>query len=53
MPVTNKTSSNSAYLGRIFLSTTMTRKKLADAAASAMVTATGDRWSYYLERLGI
>ena len=47
MPVTNKTSEISAYLGRYFIDD-YDEEKLADAAASAMVTATGDRWSYYL-----
>ena len=47
MPVTNKTSEISAYLDYYFIDD-YDEQKLADAAASAMVTATGDRWSYYL-----
>ena len=47
MPVTNKTSEISAYLDRFFIDS-YDEETLADAAASAMVTATGDRWSYYL-----
>ena len=47
MPVTNKTSEVSAYLEQYFIDD-YDENKLADAAASAMVTATGDRWSYYL-----
>ena len=47
MPVTNKTSEISAYLDAYFIDD-YDEQKLADAAASAMVTATGDRWSYYL-----
>ena len=47
MPVTNKTSEISAYLDRFFIDD-YDEETLADAAASAMVTATGDRWSYYL-----
>lgn len=47
MPVTNKTSEVSAYLEQYFIDD-YDETKLADAAASAMVTATGDRWSYYL-----
>ena len=46
-PVTNKTSEISAYLDAYFIDD-YDEKKLADAAASAMVSATGDRWSYYL-----
>ena len=37
----------SAYLDYYFIDE-YDEEKLADAAASAMVTATGDRWSYYL-----
>lgn len=37
----------SAYLDYYFIDE-FDEGKLADAAASAMVTATGDRWSYYL-----
>ena len=44
---TNKTSEISAYLDRFFIDD-YDEETLADAAASAMVTATGDRWSYYL-----
>ena len=47
MPVTNKTSEISAYLDRFFIDD-YDEETLADAAASAMVTATGDRWSYYI-----
>ena len=47
LPVTNKTSEISAYLDRYFIDD-YDEQALADAAASAMVTATGDRWSYYL-----
>ena len=47
MPVANKTSEISAYLENYFIDD-YDEDKLADAAASAMVTATGDRWSYYL-----
>ena len=47
MPVANKTSEISAYLENYFIDD-YDEEKLADAAASAMVTATGDRWSYYL-----
>ena len=47
MPVTNKTSEVSAYLEQYFIDD-YDENALADAAASAMVTATGDRWSYYL-----
>ena len=44
MPVANKTSEISAYLENYFIDD-YDEEKLADAAASAMVTATGDRWS--------
>jgi len=37
----------SSYLKKYFIDD-YDDEKLADAAASAMVTATGDRWSYYL-----
>lgn len=47
MPVANKTSEVSAYLEQYFIDD-YDENALADAAASAMVTATGDRWSYYL-----
>ena len=47
MPVTNKTSEISAYLGKFFIDD-YDEQALSDAAAKAMVTATGDRWSYYL-----
>lgn len=46
-PVTHKTSEISAYLDYYFIDD-YDKDALADAAASAMVTATGDRWSYYL-----
>ena len=42
-----KTAEISAYLEKYFIDD-YDEKTLADAAASAMVTATGDRWSYYL-----
>lgn len=42
-----KTAEISAYLERFFIDD-YDEDALADAAASAMVTATGDRWSYYL-----
>ena len=47
MPAANKTSEVSAYLEQYFIDD-YDENALADAAASAMVTATGDRWSYYL-----
>ena len=47
VPVTEKTSEISAYLEQYFIDD-YDEDALADAAASAMVTATGDRWSYYL-----
>ena len=47
MPVTNKTSEISAYLEKFFIDD-YDEQALSDAAAKAMVTATGDRWSYYL-----
>ena len=47
MPVTNKTGEISAYLKNYFIDD-YDEQALADAAAKAMVTATGDRWSYYL-----
>ena len=47
MPVTNKTGEISAYLENYFIDD-YDEQALADAAAKAMVTATGDRWSYYL-----
>ena len=46
-PITSKTSEISAYLNHYFIDD-YDEETLADAAASAMVTATGDRWSYYL-----
>lgn len=46
-PVEAKTAEISAYLDRFFIDD-YDEEKLADAAASAMVEATGDRWSYYL-----
>lgn len=42
-----KTAEISSYLERYFIDD-YDEKKLADAAAEAMVEATGDRWSYYL-----
>ena len=46
-PAEAKTAEISAYLDRFFIDD-YDEEKLADAAASAMVEATGDRWSYYL-----
>ena len=42
-----KTAEISSYLERYFIDD-YDEKELADAAAEAMVEATGDRWSYYL-----
>ena len=47
LPVTNKTSEISAYLDRYFIDD-YDEDTLADGAASGMVDATGDEWSYYL-----
>lgn len=46
-PAEAKTAEIGAYLDRFFIDN-YDEEKLADAAASAMVEATGDRWSYYL-----
>ena len=46
-PVEAKTAEISAYLDRFFIDD-YDETELADAAAAAMVSATGDRWSYYL-----
>lgn len=46
-PVEAKTAEIGAYLDRFFIDD-YDEDALADAAASAMVAATGDRWSYYL-----
>ena len=46
-PVEAKTAEIGAYLDRFFIDD-YDEDTLADAAASAMVEATGDRWSYYL-----
>ena len=46
-PAEAKTAEIGAYLDRFFIDD-YDEEKLADAAASAMVEATGDRWSYYL-----
>lgn len=46
-PAEAKTAEISAYLDRFFIDD-YDEEKLADAAASAMVEATDDRWSYYL-----
>ncbi len=46
-PVEAKTAEIGAYLDRFFIDE-YDEDALADAAASAMVEATGDRWSYYL-----
>ena len=45
--VSAKTSEIAAYLDRYFIDD-YDESELADAAASAMVQATGDKWSYYL-----
>lgn len=45
--VQNKTAEVDAYLDTFFIDD-YEEAALADAAASAMVEATGDRWSYYL-----
>ena len=45
--VQNKTAEVDAYLDTFFIDD-YEEDALADAAASAMVEATGDRWSYYL-----
>lgn len=46
-PVTAKAAEVSAYLSAYYIDT-YDETALADAAASAMVDATGDPWSYYL-----
>ena len=46
-PAEAKTAEIGAYLDRFFIDD-YDEVTLADAAASAMVEATGDRWSYYL-----
>lgn len=46
-PVEAKTAEIGAYLDTFFIDD-YDEDKLADAAAAAMVAATGDRWSYYL-----
>ena len=46
-PAEAKTAEIGAYLDRFFIDE-YDEDALADAAASAMVEATGDRWSYYL-----
>lgn len=46
-PVEAKTAEISAYIDTFFIDE-YDEQTLADAAASAMVDATGDRWSYYL-----
>ena len=46
-PAEAKTAEIGAYLDRFFIDD-YDEQKLADAAAEAMVEATGDRWSYYL-----
>lgn len=46
-PAEAKTAEIGAYLDRFFIDD-YDEDMLADAAASAMVEATGDRWSYYL-----
>ena len=46
-PVEAKTAEIGAYLDTFFIDD-YDEDKLADAAAAAMVEATGDRWSYYL-----
>ena len=46
-PVEQKTAEISDYLGEYFIDE-YDEQVLADAAAAAMVEATGDEWSYYL-----
>ena len=46
-PVEQKTAEISAYLEEFFIDE-YDEQALADAAAAAMVEATGDEWSYYL-----
>ena len=46
-PAEDKAAEVSAYLDRFFIDD-YDEDALADAAAAAMVEATGDRWSYYL-----
>lgn len=46
-PAEAKTAEIGAYLDRFFIDD-YDEDTIADAAASAMVEATGDRWSYYL-----
>ena len=46
-PVEQKTAEISDYLGEYFIDE-YDEQALADAAAAAMVEATGDEWSYYL-----
>ena len=46
-PVEAKTAEIGAYLDTFFIDD-YDEDKLADAAAAAMIAATGDRWSYYL-----
>ena len=46
-PAEDKAAEVSAYLDRFFIDD-YDEDTLADAAAAAMVEATGDRWSYYL-----
>ena len=46
-PAEAKTAEIGAYLDRFFIDD-YDETELADAAAAAMVSATGDRWSYYL-----
>ena len=46
-PAEDKAAEVSAYLDRFFIDD-YDEDALADAAAAAMVAATGDRWSYYL-----
>ena len=46
-PAACKAAEIDAYLDRFFIDD-YDEDTLADAAAAAMVTATGDRWSYYL-----
>ena len=46
-PAEDKAAEVRAYLDRFFIDD-YDEDALADAAAAAMVEATGDRWSYYL-----
>ncbi len=45
--IATKTTELEAYIDKYFVGDA-DKTAMADAAASAMVTATGDRWSYYI-----